>query len=195
MSEDDSFRDLIRGVRAGDAQAAAELVRCYEPAIRLAVHVRLTDPGLRRLLDSLDICQSVLGSFFARAALGQFELDRPEQLLKLLTAMARNKLTSQARKQHASRRDNRRVSAIGDEGSRLVSSSDSPSAAIVVRDLQQEIRRRPAPDEWRLLELRNQGHDWAEIAAEVGGAAESLRKKLARAIDRVVDELGLDDEP
>ena len=64
-----------------------------------------------------------------------------------------------------------------------------------MRDLQQEVRRRLAPDEWQLLELKNQGHDWAEIAAEVGGAAETLRKKLARAIDRVVDELGLDDEP
>jgi hypothetical protein len=43
--------------------------------------------------------------------------------------------------------------------------------------------------------LKNRGHDWAAIAAQVGGNAESLRKKLARAIDRVVDELGLDDDP
>jgi hypothetical protein len=62
-------------------------------------------------------------------------------------------------------------------------------------DLQQEVRRRLAADERQPLELKNQGHDWAAIAAEVGGAAESLRKKLARAIDRVVDELGLDNEP
>jgi hypothetical protein len=64
-----------------------------------------------------------------------------------------------------------------------------------VLDLQTEIRRRLSPDEWQLLELRNQGHDWAAIAAEVGGASESLRKKLARAIDRVIKELGLDDDP
>jgi hypothetical protein len=109
--------------------------------------------------------------------------------------MARNKLASQARKQHSLRRDNRRASAIGDTGSQLVASGDSPSAAIVVRDLQQEVQRRLAPDEWQLLELKNQGHDWSAIAAQVGGAAETLRKKLARAIDRVVEELGLDDEP
>ena len=64
-----------------------------------------------------------------------------------------------------------------------------------MRDLLQEVQRRLSADERRLLELRNQGCDWAAIAAEVGGAAETLRKKLARAIDRVVDELGLDDEP
>jgi hypothetical protein len=76
-----------------------------------------------------------------------------------------------------------------------VAPGDSPSTVIVVRDLQEEVRRRLAPDEWQLLELRNQGHDWAAIAAMVGGLAETLRKKLARAIDRVVAELGLDDEP
>ena len=65
----------------------------------------------------------------------------------------------------------------------------------MVRDLQDEVRRRLTADEWPLLELKNQGHDWAEIAAQVGGLPETLRKKLARAIERVVDELGLDDEP
>ena len=70
MSEDMSFVDLMRRVRAGDEQASAELVRRYEPAIRVAIHVRLNDSGLRRLLDSMDICQSVLGNFFARAASG-----------------------------------------------------------------------------------------------------------------------------
>jgi RNA polymerase sigma-70 factor (ECF subfamily) len=195
MPEAPTFEELIRRVRAWDQEAAAELVRRYEPAIRRAVRFRLAGARLGNLIDSMDICQSVLRSFFVRAASSQFDLETPEQVLKLLTAMARNKLTSQARKQHSQRRDNRRACAIGDEGSRLVAPGDSPSTPIVVRDLEQEVRRRLAPDEWRLLDLRNQGHDWAEIAAQVGGAAESLRKKLARAIDRVVEELGLDDEP
>jgi RNA polymerase sigma-70 factor (ECF subfamily) len=195
MPEASTFEELIRRVRAWDQEAAAELVRRYEPAIRRAVRFRLANARLGNLLDSMDICQSVLRSFFVRAASSQYELETPEQVLKLLTAMARNKLASQARKQHSLRRDNRRASAIGDTGSRLVATGDSPSAALVVRDLQQEVRRRLAPEEWQLLDLRNQGHDWAAIAAAVGGAAEPLRKKLSRAIDRVVDELGLEDKP
>ena len=150
MSEAPAFEELIRRVRAWDPDAAAELVRRYEPAIRRAVRVRLAGARLGNLLDSMDICQSVLRSFFVRAASSQFDLETPEQVLKLLTAMARNKLASQARKQHSLRRDNRRASAIGDEGSRLVAPGDSPSAAIVVRDLQQEVRRRLAPDEWQI---------------------------------------------
>jgi RNA polymerase sigma-70 factor (ECF subfamily) len=195
MSESSAFEELIRRVRAWDQEAAGELVRRYEPAIRRAVRVRLASARLGNLFDSMDICQSVLRSFFVRAASSQYDLHTPEQVFKLLTAMARNKLASQARKQHSLRRDNRRASAIGDAASQLVSSGDSPSAAIVVRDLQEEVQHRLTPDEWQLLELRNQGHDWAEIAARVGGLSETLRKKLARAIDRVIDELGLDDEP
>jgi hypothetical protein len=79
MSSDISFRDLIRRVRAGDAGACTELVRRYEPAIRVAVPVRLTDPALRRVLDTMDVCQSVLANFFARPALSQFEPDDPAQ--------------------------------------------------------------------------------------------------------------------
>jgi len=195
MSAARDFEELIRRVRAWDQEAAAELVRRYEPAIRRAVRVRLANARLGNLFDSMDICQSVLRSFFVRAASSQYDLQTPEQVFKLLTAMARNKLASQARKQHTLRRDNRRASAIGDAGSQLVASGDSPCAAIVVRDLQEEVQHRLAPDEWQLLELRNQGHDWAEIAARVGGLGETLRKKLARAIDRVIHELGLDDEP
>ena len=81
MPQDDGFVELIRRVRAGDEQASAELVRLYEPAIRVAVRARLTDPRLRRLLDSTDVCQSVLGNFFGRAASGQFEIKDPKQLV------------------------------------------------------------------------------------------------------------------
>src|SRR5271167_2878611 len=107
MAEELSFVDLVRLVRAGDEAASTELVRRYEPAIRIAVHGRLTDPGLRRLLDSMDICQSVLGNFFVRAAAGQFDLEQPDQLLKLLVVMARNKLRDQVSYLHAARRDQR----------------------------------------------------------------------------------------
>src|SRR5437762_9623891 len=100
MVDAPTFDELIRRVRAGDQDAATLLVQRYEPAIRRAVRFRLADARLGTLLDSMDICQSVLASCFIRAPSGQYELRTPGQLLKLLTAMARNKLTSQARKHH-----------------------------------------------------------------------------------------------
>src|SRR3989442_13644649 len=104
-----SFAELMSRVRAGDQDAATELVRRYEPAIRRAVRFRLGDTRMAAVLDSMDVCQSVLASFFVRAASGQYEVDQPEQLQKLLVAMARNKLAFQMRKHRAQRRDQRRV--------------------------------------------------------------------------------------
>src|SRR5262249_8797908 len=74
MSEPTSFEDLIRRVRAGDQDAATELVRRYEDSIRRAVRFRLADTRLVRVLDSMDICQSVFASFFVRTAAGQFDI-------------------------------------------------------------------------------------------------------------------------
>ncbi len=76
MSES-AFAELIARIRRGDQQAAVDLVRLYEPVIRRAIRFRLSSAGLRSTLDSMDICQSVLGNFFVRAASGQYQLDQP----------------------------------------------------------------------------------------------------------------------
>jgi RNA polymerase sigma-70 factor (ECF subfamily) len=191
MSDDLSFRDLIGRVRQGDEQAAAELVRKYEPAIRRAVRFRLTDARLRRTCDSMDVCQSVLMSFFVRAASGQYDLDSPEQLLRLLTTMARNKLLNEARQNHAARRDNRMVNEVA--ASDLVSETPGPSQQVEARELLQQVHARLSPDELQLVELRNQGHDWAGIAKRLGGTPAALRQKLHRALARLSQQFGLEE--
>lgn len=192
MADDGTFGELIRRVRQGDQQAASDLVRRYEPAIRRAVRFRLTDPRLRRTTDSVDVTQSVLLSFFVRAASGQYDLETPEQLLRLLTTMARNKLLNQARQQHAARRDQRLVTDdIADHD--LPAPTPGPSQLAEARELLQEVHRRLAPDELRLVELRNQGHDWATIAGLVGGNAVALRQKLHRALARLSEQFGLEE--
>jgi RNA polymerase sigma factor (sigma-70 family) len=195
MSDATTFDELIRRVRAGDQDAATELVQSYEPEIRRVIRFRLTDARLGSLLDSMDICQSVMKSFFVRAASGQYELETPAQLLALLATMARNKLASQARKQLAGRRDSRRVTSGGRDEGQLVDPGAGPSTEVDARDLLQEIRNRLSPDERQIMELRNADHDWVTIAGRLGGSADSARMKLRRALDRVAEQLGLDDEP
>jgi RNA polymerase sigma-70 factor (ECF subfamily) len=192
MADDLTFRDLIVRVRQGDQHAAAELVRRYEPAIRRAVRFRLTDPRLRRTCDSMDVCQSVLMSFFVRVGSGQYDLESPDQLLRLLTTMARNKLLNQARRQQAIRRDHRLLTDDIAEHD-IPSKAPEPSQQLEARELLHEIHRRLEPDEQRLVELRNQGHDWATIAKMVGGTAVSLRQKLHRALARLSAEFGLEE--
>lgn len=193
MLEESDFQGLIRRVRAGDESAAEQLVRTYEPAIRRAARIRLTDSGLRRLFDSMDICQSVLASFFVRAALGQYELDRPEQLLGLLVNMSRKKLVDCARAQGAARRDYRRSPGGGPDVGEVAAPDPSPSHQAAAHELLEEFRGRLSEDERHLADQRAAGCDWAQIASEHGGSPEALRKRLARAVDRVASELGLDD--
>jgi RNA polymerase sigma factor (sigma-70 family) len=193
MSDEPSFRDLIDRVRARDEQAAAELVRLYEPTIRMAIRLRLSDPSLRRLLDSMDICQSVLANFFVRAASGQFELDTADQLVKLLVTMARNKLTNYALQQRAARRDQRRVEKPVTNESELVDPRPSPSQVVANQELLHECRRRMSEEERQLADLRASGHSWDEIAAEVGAKADTVRSRLTRALDRVAQELRLEE--
>src|SRR5947209_918174 len=92
MLEGVSFHSFMTRVRAGDEAAARELVERFEKVIRREVRLRLYDLRMQRLFDSMDISQSVLTSFFTRASTGQFDLESPEQLVRLLVRMARNKL-------------------------------------------------------------------------------------------------------
>jgi RNA polymerase sigma-70 factor (ECF subfamily) len=189
---DPSFDEFIRRIRAGDECAAVELLRRYEPAIRRTVRVRLRDPKLRRVIESADICQSVFASFFVRTALGQYDLESPDQLLRLLAAIARNKLAGEANREHAARRDPRRINpAIVLEN--RAASGKSPSSELAARELVQEVRRRMSPEERKLLERREQGLGWTEIAAELGGTSDALRIRLARAAARISRELGLNE--
>ena len=185
---------MVGRIRRGDDAAAAELVRRYEPAIRRAVRLQLRDPRLRSLLDSTDVCQSVLASFFVRAAAGQYELDRPSQLTRLLVVMARNKLASQARRPHVVRREPGPGLGPGDEEGPLAP-GPSPSQQAAWRDLLQEVRNRLSEEERQLVDRRGREQEWSQIAAELGGSPEALRKKLARALDRVARQLGLEEGP
>ena len=187
MSDQASFPNFIRRIRAGDAQAAAELVRRYEPAIRCEARLRMTDPRLGRLFDSTDVGQSVFASFFVRAAAGQYDLNRPEDLLRLLVRMAHNKVVSHARRQQARAADRRRADGRGLDD--VGAPGPTPSRLAAGRELLEELRRRLSEEEWRLADLRGQGCEWPEIAARLGGTAEARRKQLARAIDRFGQQL------
>ena len=191
MAEDVPFSDLVRRVRAGDAAAAAELVRRYEPAVRVAVRVRLTDPALRRVLDTADVCQSVLANFFVRAAAGQFDLESPGQLLGLLTTMARNKVTNLALRERTARRGGGRPRGDINDADPADPGS-SPSQVVAAEELRRAFRERLSAEERDLADRRARGDGWAEIAAELGGDPDALRVRLGRAVDRVTAELGLD---
>jgi RNA polymerase sigma factor (sigma-70 family) len=191
MTDGNQFRALIQRVREGDAAAASECVRLYEPEIRRAARIRLTDPRLRRLVDSVDICQSVFGRFFVHAANGSLDMERPEQLLALLVAMTRNRVTDMAREQTAQKRDVRRQLDLSSGIQKLADRSPGPGSVAAAAELLSRVREHLTPEERRLVECRNAGLTWQQIAEERNGTAAALRKQLERALERVRTELGI----
>jgi RNA polymerase sigma-70 factor (ECF subfamily) len=194
MSEPDTFADFMRRIRAGDEQAAVEMVRRYEPLIRREVRLSLEDRRLARVFDSMDICQSVLKSFFFRTAAGQYDLDTPEELQRLLVTMARNKLASAARSENRQRRDHRRAADGREQLEGVATDTPSPSDVVAGRELLDHFRKALSDEERQVAELRAEGLAWADVAARLGGTAQARRMQLARAVERVARELGLDED-
>jgi RNA polymerase sigma-70 factor (ECF subfamily) len=188
----DDFADFIRRIRAGDAEAAAELLRRHKNEVRLEVRLKLRNPRLRRLFDSMDICQEAFLSFVVRAMAGQYDLDRPENLIALLVVIARRKVDYHARRQLTQRRGRGRVVS-PPPGYEPAVAAPGPSDTVEISDWLEQFRRRLTAEERQLAELREQGCSWEEIAAAVGGTAQARRVQLARARERVARELKLDE--
>ena len=190
--EASNFQTLIARVRDGDAEAARELVESYEAELRIVARSRLRDSKMRRALDSMDICQSVLGNFFVRAASGQFDVETPEELLKLLGTMARNKVTDHARREKADKRDAGRLAQTPADELPINAGTDSPSQVVAYRELLQRANAELPEDIRRISDLRRNGVGWAEIGSEMNESPEALRKRFTRCMDRVCLDLGLE---
>jgi RNA polymerase sigma-70 factor (ECF subfamily) len=180
--ENGDFEKLLAAVRDGNRETATELVRQYEPYLRRMLHLRLTDRRVGHVVDSVDICQSVMKDFFAQAKPDRFVFQSPDDLRRLLVTMALNKLRNWAR--HEGRHQ-------GDlpDGWSPMAPDPSPSRIAAANDEIAYLRDRLPPLEARLFERsRVQGQSWDDIAREEGGKPDTLRMRLMRAVARILDE-------
>jgi RNA polymerase sigma factor (sigma-70 family) len=185
MPEDPEFRALLARIRAGDQEAAADLLRRYEPQVRRLIRVRLADPRLRRVLDSADIFQSVLWSFLVKVIKGHYDPQEPGELLRLLATMASHKIIDRARKEL------RRKTEPGgpDLLDRLPGQDGTPSNVVALRELLDKVASLLSEEELRVARLHTDGKSWAEVGAEVGAAPDAVRKRFERAMKRVRERL------
>ena len=185
------FADFVRRIRAGDDQAAQELVNRFESLIRREVRLRINGSQVNRAFDSLDVSQSVLANFFVRAANGQFELEHVDQLVRLLVTMARNKLVSRVRSERRQIRDIRRVTRHPDALDRVADEQPSPSEIVARKEILERVRTLLSDEERQIIDLRNQGLGWDEVATHLGGTGQARRMQMSRRIDRLTRQLGI----
>ena len=191
MSSDSDLPDLIRRLREREPAAVAELIRRYEPDIRRIARVRLARFGLRHLVDSEDIAQSVLGRFFARISSGGLEFESPDKLLHLLAVITANRVTSYARDERGRVRPGRQCRDDRPAGSDRPDPGPGVVRTLAAREQLDWLLQFLHPDVRGVLTGRLEGKAWADLAAEQGVGSDALRKRLARALDEAADRLGL----
>jgi RNA polymerase sigma-70 factor (ECF subfamily) len=178
---DGDFQKFLAAVRRGDREMATDLIRQYEPYIRRVIHMKLTDHRARYVVDSIDICQSVMADFFAQAEPDRFKFRTPEDLRRLLVTMALNKLRNWVRHE-------RHVTGIPDNWD-FAAADPTPSRVAATQEEVNLIKNRLPETEARLFErYRIQGQSWKEIARDEGGEPDALRMRLMRAVARVLAE-------
>ena len=80
-----------------------------------------------------------------------------------------------------------------EKAAEVAGSDATASSQLEARELLDRAKQRLSSEERQILELRNGGLDWIGVAARVGGTAEGVRKQLARGVERVTRELGLEE--
>ena len=100
------------------------------------------------------------GLLRARAA-GQYDLQEPDDLIKLLLTMTRNKVAEKMRRQHRLRRDSRRTLG-GVEELALAARNPTPSSVVAGKELLEKARQR----------LRRKSASWLSFAGrpQLGGS-------------------------
>ena len=112
--------------------------------------------SITRVADPSDIYQSVMASFFIRAALGQYDLSGPAQLTALLKKIAKNKVADLARSPDY-RRGLVPIALPGQSGIEIVDPATGPASQAMWKDLLEEARKRFTEDERKVSDLRDAG--------------------------------------
>jgi RNA polymerase sigma-70 factor (ECF subfamily) len=183
--------ELLARWRNGDQAAAAELFRRYAARLIALAKSRLS-ARLSNRVDPEDVVQSVYRSFFAESRDGRYQLERGGDLWQLLVTITLHKLANQANRLETGKRAVGRECQFGSEDSLLgigapaLTRNPSPvEAAALADELEQVLRALDAPQR-RIVELRLQGYNLDEIAAEVSCSLSSVR----RVLERVKKQLG-----
>jgi RNA polymerase sigma factor (sigma-70 family) len=183
----DSFGDLLARARRGDQAALAELVRQYEPKVRLVARV-LLGPSLRPYLDSMDLVQSVHHSLVLGLRQQKFDVATPEQLLALALTLVRRKVARHWRHLRRQQRISLGASETGNLPQLLTSLSSAepdPARAAQFHDQVAHLCSSLQESERRILHLRLDGYSTAEIAQDLGLHAIALRVRMTRLRQRL----------
>ncbi len=184
------LRAILDRIRAGDEQAASDLLVRYEAQVRLVVRRQLPKL-LRSRFDSLDFLQSVWGSFFRRIHAGPVEFEDPKYLVAFLARAARNKVIDEYRRAASQKNDIRREEPIWVEGlgvRDLPVRLETPSELAEARETFDRLSGLLPEDRRSLLALKADGLTNREVGERLGVSERTVRRVIEGLRRRVRDE-------
>ena len=189
-SSEDSFADLLAGLKAGSQTAAEEVFRVHYRRIVALIRQRI-GRRYQAKIDADSIVNSTLKTFFRRYTGDRLALSDWQELWNLLVAIARNKLNNRLRRLHQQKRDAGKE--VGAEALDWEAGGECPEEAVVVADLLDAALAGYAETARKAIEMSLQGYTVAEIAAALGVTTRTVirfRKDFQRRLEamRAADE-------
>ena len=180
---------LLEQVREGNEPAAEALFSKYFKRLTSLARSRLSS-RLARRTDPEDIVMSVYRSFFVGARAGRFTLNRGGDLWRLLSAITTHKLFRQVRHEVADRRSVKHeesIDQIDEERIRERQPVATPEEAMALGDELEWVFGQLDAGARRILELRLQGAQLAEVAQATGRSERTVRRTLAQVRDLMAE--------
>lgn len=181
----DDWRCLIEGLRTGDEQVAREFWEEYGPLLH-RIAERHLPAVLRRRVAAEDVVQSALRTFLRRVQDGQFQMEDPDGLWRLLSAITLNKLRWQTRFHFRRKRGLDREQALTpapDQEREAFQPADpgpTPAEAAEFADQFEQLLGSLDEEERRLVELKLQDCTNDEAAERLGCSERTVRRLLNR---------------
>ncbi|MGE3805371.1 MAG: RNA polymerase sigma factor [Gemmataceae bacterium] len=177
--------ELLERWRQGDENAAGDLFRRYAGRLIGLVQQHLSEQ-LGRRVDAEDVLQSAFRSFFSGARDGRFLLESSDDLWHLLVAISLHKVRRQSRRHKASKRSLERETPASTDSlhgldAELLAREPSPDEAASLAELLEQLMGSFPAEQRRMLEMRLQGYQHEEIAAELGCCRQTVMRVLRRA--------------
>jgi RNA polymerase sigma factor (sigma-70 family) len=180
------FLSLLEAARGGDAASLAELVRLYEPQLRVVARARL-GPALRPYLDSVDLVQSVHRSLLVGLRQDKFDISTPQNLIGLALTLVRRKVARHWRRLQRQQRieTGTEPNQLAERLQTLSNSGDDPARAAEFNDALRHVCMLLDATERRVIALRLQGFSIAEVARSMEIEPHLLRVRLGRLRQRL----------
>jgi RNA polymerase sigma-70 factor (ECF subfamily) len=164
-------------------EAARYLFENYGERL-MALARRRISPRLASRVDPEDILQSVFRTFFGRLKDGRFQIDNPDDLLKLLVRITIHKTLRQIAFHRAAKRDPQQEAAQSDQAQDQLlgvhGREPDPEVAITFVDQLDHLLGKLGPQERQILEMRLQGYSNDEIAEKLNIYDRKIRRVFER---------------